>query len=220
MKLYDSHGPNPYTVRLFILERSGISLDIEPIDILNLENRRHGYISDVNSRGEIPALRLDNGIVLTEITAICEYLDEIATAGETLIGTNAEERAETRMWTRRVYLEICQNFVNWWRNGEDATDFYRGHRIPIPSARDAEKLITNQALNRLDADLEGKTFICGDRLTLADIVLFGFFNTMLPVVPWLNPPGRLNVVAWFERMSSRTNCAKALVPFSRGAFSS
>ena len=219
MKLYDSYGPNPYTVRLFVLERSGISLEVQPVDILNLENRRPPYTSGVNPRGELPALTLDSGTVITEITAICEYLDEIGTAGTTLIGTNAEERAQTRMWTRRVYLDICHNFVNWWRNGDDATDFYRGYRIPNPSARDTEKLITNQALNQLDADLEGKTFICGDRLTMADIVLFGFINVMLPVVPWLNPPGRLNVAAWFSRMSNRTNSVKALQPFPEGSFS-
>jgi glutathione S-transferase len=216
MRLYDSLGPNPYTVRLFILERAGLSLDISTIDIVNLENRRPPFTSEVNPRGEMPALKLDSGAVIIEITAICEYLDEVATGSSSLIGGTPQERAETRMWTRRVYLELCHNFVNWWRNGEDAASFYRGYRIPIPSARDTEKLITNQSLNRLDGDLEGRKFVCGERFSMADIVLFGFMNTMLPAVPWLNPPGRLNVAGWFDRISSRPNSTKALKPFPAG----
>jgi glutathione S-transferase len=218
MKLYDAYGPNPTTVRLFILERGKITLDVQSIDILNLENRKPTYTGTVNSRGEVPALALDSGEIITEITAVCEYLDEIASSGISLIGATPEERAETRMWTRRVYLEICDHIVSWWRNGDEAADFYRGFRIPNPAGRDLEKTLANQALNRLDDELEGRTFICGERLTLADIVLFSFMAVMLPAVPWLNPPGRMNVAAWFERMNNRPNSAKALAPFPAGTF--
>ena len=96
MKLYDSFGPNPQVVRMFILERGGLALEIEPINILNLENRNASFINNVNSRGEIPALE-SNGSVITEITAICEFLDEVAVSGKSLIGDSAEERAQTRM---------------------------------------------------------------------------------------------------------------------------
>lgn len=207
MKLYDAYGPNPTTVRLFVLER-GVKIDAVTVDIINLENRSKRYVSEVNSRGELPALRLNNGQVLTEITAICEYLDEI-TSGTSLIGSTPEEKALTRMWTRRVYLEICTHFIDWWRNGDEAADFYRGNRLPFPPARDLNKYLANVGLNRLDEELEGKEFIAGDRLTLADILLYSFMSSMLQSVPWLNPPNRKNVYAWFERMKSRPNSVKA-----------
>src|SRR3546814_1782736 len=54
---------------------------------------------------------LDDGSVLTEITAICEYLEE-RFPDPALIGTTAEERAKTRMWTRRVDLKICEPLTN------------------------------------------------------------------------------------------------------------
>ena len=47
-------------------------------------------------------------MVLAEITAICEYLDEAGPAGSTLIGKTPEERAETRMWARRIDLHILE----------------------------------------------------------------------------------------------------------------
>ena len=52
----------------------------------------------------MPALELDNGDIIAEITCICEYLDD-RDGGSSLIGTTPEERAETRMWVRRIDLE-------------------------------------------------------------------------------------------------------------------
>ncbi|KAF4473744.1 Glutathione S-transferase domain containing protein [Fusarium agapanthi] len=72
MKLYDAPASNPMAVRLFVLERRGISLDVETIDVMNMENRGLEY-RKINPRGEVPALVLENGIVLSEVTAICEY---------------------------------------------------------------------------------------------------------------------------------------------------
>ncbi|KAK7425976.1 hypothetical protein QQZ08_007558 [Neonectria magnoliae] len=97
MLLYDSvHSPNPLVVRIFILERGGLELDVKSVDIINLENRRLAY-RRVNPRGELPALVMNDGNVLTEITAICTYLDEVAKGGHSLFGSTAAQRAITNM---------------------------------------------------------------------------------------------------------------------------
>ncbi len=207
MKLYDAYGPNPHTVRLFVLER-GAKVNPVSIDIMSLQNRKPPYQTKVNPRGEVPALELNDGQVITEITAICEYLDEV-TPGTSLLGSTPEEKAATRMWTRRVYLEICAHFIDWWRNGDDAADFYRGNRLPVRAAQDANKYNANVGLNRLDLELEGKQFIAGNKITLADILLYSFMANMIPAIPWLNPPSRNNVFAWFQRMNERPNSVKA-----------
>ena len=74
MKLYNSVGPNPHVVRMFMAER-GIDLPKEDIDLMAGENRQAPYTTK-NPAGQLPALELDDGSILTEITAICEYLDE------------------------------------------------------------------------------------------------------------------------------------------------
>ncbi|KAH7123122.1 glutathione S-transferase [Dactylonectria macrodidyma] len=214
MLLYDNiHAPNPLVVRIFIFERGGLELDIQAVDILNLENRRLPYRTNVNSRGEIPALRLDDGTIITEITAICGYLDEIAEGGNSLFGTTPTERAVTRMWLRRMDIEIAQPLINWYRNGEDTIDFYRGNRTPAPQARVIQKVQINQALNMLDDELEGKVYLCGSRFSAADILLYGIVKPMLAMAPWVNVPGRLNVAAWFKRMDDRDGCQKGLAGF-------
>ncbi len=218
MKLYDSFGPNPQVVRMFILERGGLTLEVEPINILNLENRNASFINKVNSRGEIPALE-SNGSVITEITAICEFLDEVAVSGNSLIGDSAEERAQTRMWTRRVYLEACQHFVNWWRNTPEGIDFYRGHRIPLPEQLNSDKYLANTGLNRLDSDLEGKRYLCGERFSMADVVLYGFMNSMSSSINWLNPEGRKNIFSWYDNISERESAKRCVMPFESGPLS-
>ncbi|RKK57390.1 hypothetical protein BFJ69_g17528 [Fusarium oxysporum] len=48
MKFYDAQALNPYVVRLFVLERGGLDLDVQSIDTMNMENRRFTYRRDVN----------------------------------------------------------------------------------------------------------------------------------------------------------------------------
>jgi glutathione S-transferase len=109
MKLHNSIGPNPHVVRMFAAER-GIDLDKVEVDILAAENRQEAYLAK-NPAGQLPCLELDDGTVISEITAICEYLDETA-GGEPLMGSTPEEKAVSRMWTRRIDLGICEPLAN------------------------------------------------------------------------------------------------------------
>ncbi|KAM0227592.1 hypothetical protein ACHAPO_011387 [Fusarium lateritium] len=213
MKLYDAQAPNPYAVRIFILERGGLTLDVQSVDIMNLENRRLAYRTQVNPRGEVPALDID-GFILTEITAICEYLDEIAEGGKSLFGDTPLERAETRMWLRRMDLELAQPIIAWYRNDPDTIDFYKGNRLPTPEVRVAQKVTINQFLNLLDDQLEGKEYLCGSRFSAADIHFYGLLKMMvMQVVPWVLSPGRKNVVSYFARIDARNASQQALKPF-------
>ena len=80
----------------------------------------------------IPALVLDDGSVVTEITAICEYLDE-KFPGDSLIGKTAEERAQTRRWTRWVDLNIVEPLANGFRYSEGLPMFQARMRC-LPEA--------------------------------------------------------------------------------------
>jgi glutathione S-transferase len=177
MRLYNSIGPNPRAVRIFMAER-GIELPKIEVDIRGGENRQGPYLSK-NPSGQCPALELDDGSVITEITAICEYLDEVA-PGSSLIGTSPQQRAETRMWARRIDLNILEPMANGFRFGEGLKMFEnRVHCIPHAAA-----------------DLKATA------QELADILLFAFLDFFSGVGQEINPALK-NITAWHARMKAR-----------------
>ena len=115
MKFYNSVGPNPHAVRMFMKEK-GIEIPQVEVDIRGGENRQAEYL-EINANGQCPALEIENGKTLSEITALCEYLEE-KHPEPALIGSTPEERAEARMWARRVDIYICEPMAAGFRFGE------------------------------------------------------------------------------------------------------
>ncbi|MDP2123829.1 MAG: glutathione S-transferase family protein [Parvibaculum sp.] len=198
MKFYNSIGPNPRVVKMFMQEK-GIKLPFVEVDLMAGENRQEPYLAK-NPSGQSPALEFDDGTVLAEITAICEYLDE-KFPGNSLIGTTPEERAETRMWTRRVDLNICEPMANGFRFAEGLPLFQNRMRC-LPEAAAGLKAIAQDKLAWLDKLMSGREFLAGKRLTMADILLFGFLDFGAVVGQPINPELK-NVSAWFARMKAR-----------------
>ncbi|TDI89545.1 MAG: glutathione S-transferase family protein [Chloroflexi bacterium] len=203
MKFYNSIGPNPQVVRTFAAER-GITLDTIEVDLMAGENRQGPYL-EKNPSGGLPCLELDDGSYLAEITAICEYLDEVS-PGDPLMGSTPEQRAEARMWTRRVDLYICEPMTNGFRYGEGLAMF-KDRMTTLPEAAEGLKRVASERLTWLNGLMEGKHYICGDRLTLADILLSCFLRFAKTVGQPLDE-SNANLVAWAERMDGRES-AKA-----------
>jgi glutathione S-transferase len=91
---------------MFMAEK-GFDVPMVQVDIRSGESRREPYLK-INPSGQYLALELDDGSVLAEITAICEYVDEKKKDTPSLIGDTPKERAKTRMWTRRIDLNIVE----------------------------------------------------------------------------------------------------------------
>jgi glutathione S-transferase len=202
MKLYTGMGPNPRVVTLFIAER-GASVEQVTVDLMAGENRQGSHLAR-NPAGQIPTLELEDGRFLSEITAICEYLDE-TTPGDSLIGSTPEERAETRMWVRRIDLNIVENMANGFRFGEGLPVF-KGRLHCIPQAADDLKAIAREKLEWLDGLMEGRDFICGNRFTLADILLFAFLEFGANVGQPLDAKCE-RLQGWYARIAARPSVA-------------
>ena len=203
MKLFNSVGPNPKVVRMYMAER-GLKIDQKEIDIIGGENRQSDYVK-INPGGGTPALELDNGSIIAEITCICEYLDELE-GGSSLIGTTPEERAETRMWVRRIDLGILEPLTNGFRYAEGEPMFKDRMTLMTHAASDL-KALAQEKITWLDDLMNGKDFICGDRFTLADIMLFVFLEFGMTVGQPLNKDNQ-NICALFEKIAARPS-AKA-----------
>ena len=204
MKLYNSIGPNPHVVRMFIAEK-GLNIPQHQIDLLAGENRRTPYASGVNPAGQTPALEIEDGVAIAEITVICEYLEELHPT-PALIGATPAQRAETRMWTRRIDLNICEPMTNGFRAAEGRGLFES--RVKLVGAEGAAELkaIARDRIDWLSANMGDRTFVCGDRFSLADILLFCFLDfgkgvgqPLADQTPWTK--------AWYARVKARPSAA-------------
>jgi glutathione S-transferase len=203
LKLYDSVGPNPRLVRMFIAEK-GLDIPTQTVDLRAGENREADHLKR-NAFGQMPTLEGDNGQFVAEVTVICEYLEEKHPTPP-LIGSTPEERAECRMWTRRLDLNICEPMANGYRFGEALRFFQK--RIPVaPEASPGLKQIAADRLRWLDGQLAGKTYICGDRFTLADMLLYCWVDFFGQYGQPLDP-ANTNVAALLKRVGERPS-AKA-----------
>ena len=158
MKLLNSVGPNPRKVRMFLHEK-GIELPLEEVDLFGGENRRPPY-TERNPAGQVPSLELDDGTLLGETVAICEYLEEL-NPDTPLIGSNAKERAETRMWLRRVELNITEFAYAGFRYAE-GLDLFRERLLCLPEAADGMKRKARAGMEWIDQQLTGRQFLCGE----------------------------------------------------------
>jgi len=203
MKLYTSVGPNPHVVRMFLAEK-GVEVPMEEIDIRAGVNREADYLAK-NPNGTSPALELDNGDIVSEITTICEYFEE-KHPEPALIGSTPEERANTRMWTRRIDLGVCEPLANGFRFSEGIKMFQPRMRV-LPEASAGLKAIAQDKIAWLDKQMEGRDFVAGDKVSLADILLFCFLDFGTHVGQAIDENNK-NIVAWHARMKERPS-AKA-----------
>ena len=202
MKLYNSIGPNPHVVKMFMAEK-GLDIERTEINLPGGENRQPAYLAK-NPHGTTPALELDDGDVLAEITAICEYIEELH-PDPPLIGTTPEERAKTRMWVRRIDLNIVEPMANGFRYAEGLAMFKDRVRC-IPQAAADLKTSAQEKLTWLDGLIAGHTWIAGDRFTLADILLYCFLMFGTQVGQPVNPDNKA-IAAWMERVKARPSAA-------------
>jgi glutathione S-transferase len=202
MKLYTSVGPNPRVVKMFIAEK-GLDLPRVTVDLMGGENRRAPYNENVNPAGQTPALEMDDGSVLTEILPICEYLEE-KHPSPALIGSNAEERAKTRMWARRVDLKVCEPMANGFRFGE-GLQLFKDRLLTAPEASPGLKAMAKDGEAWLETHIQGP-WVAGDRFTLADILLYAFVDFGGHVGQPLDP-AFARLTDWFGRVKARESAA-------------
>ena len=198
MKFFDSFGMNPRIVRFFLLEK-GLSLETEQVDIFAMENRREPYLSR-NPSGQTPLLELDDGTPLAETGAICEYLEE-KNPEPPLIGRTAEERAVTRMWWRRVEINVCLPMLYGFYFGE-GLEIFRERMHCIPEAAEGMKERGRKAMRWIDGLIVDGQWLAGDRFTVADICLYCYIDALRGIGQPV-PEGCPRLDAWFTRVGMR-----------------
>jgi glutathione S-transferase len=204
MKLYDfARAPNPRRVVMFIAEKG---LDIPRVSIdLSSKAQLSGDYARINAMQQIPALELEDGTVITESVAICQYLEELHPQPN-LMGTTPLERAQITMWERRMEHHGQMAVADAFRN---SNPFFKDRAISgpdnyeqIPALAERGTARVRKFMERLDGFLADRRFVAGDRFTFADIT--GFVAVDFARVVKLRPPPELaHLSRWFDEVADR-----------------
>jgi glutathione S-transferase len=207
MKLYQSVGPNPRVVTMFIAEK-GIGVPRHFLDIQKGENRTPEFLK-LNPSGGTPFLALDNGAYVSESLAICEYLDETQD-GPKLVGATPEERAETRMYVRRLDQAIVVPMTNGFRSAE-GLKMFETRMLCVPEAAPGNKAYARDGMAQINSVLAGKDYLAGNRFSLADILLFCWLDFGAMVAQPI-PEDCTALKAWHARVAARPSAAISADP--------
>jgi glutathione S-transferase len=169
--LYDcATAPSPRRARILLAEK-GIAHDTVQVDLRTGEQLGDAYRT-INPQCTVPALRTDNGLLLTDNAAIAAYL-EAAYPQPPLMGITPEEKAEIASWHWRVEFEGLMAIAEALRNGSPAM---ANRALPgpvnypqIPELAQRGLARVQQFFMTLNDRLAEREFIATDRFSLADI---------------------------------------------------
>jgi glutathione S-transferase len=168
MKLYTSRlAPNPRRVRWFLAEKGIEDIEIVDFDLFSGRQKTPAYLAEVGAP-VAPALVLDDGLAITESVAICRYLEALYPEPN-LFGLDPRETARIEMWTRRAELTAAHPLMMAVRHGHPALAALETQN---PAISEASRAQAEQALSLFERRLGETEWIAGDRLTIADGILF------------------------------------------------
>ena len=127
MRFYDcATAPSPRRVRIFLAEK-GISLETVQVDLRNNEQLTPAFRA-INPDCTVPALQLDDGTVIGDAIAICQYLEELHPE-PALIGSSPQERAVVNALNRQIERDGFYAAMDAFRN---AAKGLKGRALPGP----------------------------------------------------------------------------------------
>lgn len=191
MKLYGL-GPTRSLRALWALQELDAEFEFVRVNILAGENLHPDFLR-LNPAGKLPVL-VDGDFVLTESAAIVMYLAE-KYGDKGLMPADLKERAQAYRWSLFAVTELEQPL---WRMAKHTFLYPEDKRLPEDIALAREEFAAMAAV--LDRHMDGRAFIVGDNITVADCVT-------AYVLDWGNENGLIdsfpNLKAYLERMYAR-----------------
>ena len=195
MKLYYSPGACSLAPHI-VAREAGYSIDLEKVDIPNKKTADGGDYWKINPKGYVPTLVLNDGQVVTEVGVICQYLAD----------QKPESGLVPKFGTMERYRQMeALNFT--------ATEVHKQigalfNPMMTPEMKQVQIGTIERRLNALEAMLDGKAYIMGDKFTAADAYLFTVLNwTNMHKIDISKWP---NIKAYMARIGDRPKVREAM----------
>ncbi len=195
MKLYYSPGACSLSPHI-VANEAGIPFDLVKVDTKSKTIAREGDFWDVNPKGYVPALELDDGEVLTEGPAIVQYLADRAPQAELAPANGSFERVRLQETLNYLTSEIHKSYSPLFRSDV------------LPAVREERLAYLAKRYALIEKQLEGRKYLSGDRFTVADAYLFTLTRWARAVK--LDLSGFPNLEAFQKRVGSRKAVLEAM----------
>lgn len=194
MKLFYKPGACSLAPHI-ILRETGKDFTLEAVDLMT---KRLGDGSDylaINPKGQVPALQLDDGTLITESVVIMQCLADSAPQKNLLAPTGDLSRYKTLEWLNYIATELHKGFTPLFR--PDTPDEYK----PVVRA------LLEKKLSFVNGELASREFIAGDHFTIADAYLYNVLRWARAVK--LEMSSLSNLDAFVARVAARESVIAA-----------
>jgi glutathione S-transferase len=204
MKLYDcTTAPSPQRVRIFLAEKN-VEIPLVQVNLREGEQLGEAF-RKINPDCTVPVLELDDGTTISEIFAICQYL-ESRYPEPALLGRDAVEQAMVSMWNTKIEQHGLAALAETLRNrakGMQDRALPGPLNLPqIPQLVERGRKRAAAFFDRLDGQLKENAFVTGPEFTLADITAY----VMVGFAGWSKleiQDSQQNLRRWYDDVSKR-----------------
>lgn len=205
IELWTFATPNGWKVSIMLEELREAGVDLPPVDVHSVDIMRGDQFSDaftaVSPNQKIPGL-VHGNVRLMESCAILQYLGETFPSKLLPVGPGRWDVLQWTTWQAANLGPVFGNKLSYTRYLTDLPEEHRSHPLERFST-EAQRL-----LRVLDRRLEGRAYLCGDELSIADIACFPWIRGY----KWSKIDITIHdhVMTWFERLSARPGVERGL----------
>lgn len=195
MKLYYSPGACSLSPHI-VAREAGFPIELVKVDLKAHQTADGRDYYQINPRGYVPALELDDGTLLREGPAIVQYLADQAPNSGLAPAAGTLERVRLQEWLTFIGTEVHKMF-GWLFNPK--------------APEEAKNIVREKIAGRfadIDKHLAGKAYLLGDKFSAADAYLFVTLNWANLFKVDLEPYP--NLKAYHQRVRARPKVQEAL----------
>ena len=193
MKLYYTPGACSLSPHIALLE-AGLPYDLVKVDLRTKKLENGDDFLAVNPKGQVPALRLDTGELVTEGPIIIQMIADKVSAKNLAPARDSAERYKLLEWLNFITTELHKNLGPLFSPvlKDDAKAFFKDR--------------TMGKFKYIESQLAGRDYLMGDQFTAADVVMgSGLRWTMM----FKLTPERPEFVAYVKRLEQRPALQRA-----------
>jgi glutathione S-transferase len=196
MKLYYAPGACSLSPHIALLE-AGLPYDLVKVDLRAKKLENGDDYLKVNPKGQVPALALDSGELVTEGPVIVQMIADKVPAKNLAPGRDSAERYKLQEWLNYITGELHKNI---------------GPMFNPALSDEAKAFFKDRATGKfkyVDSQLAGREFLMGKQFTVADAYLFVMLTWAERMKFDLS--GLSNLMAYKDRVAARPKVQEALV---------